>query len=137
MNLAQARGCGKVALATALYLAGGWSWVIWGVSARIIASTSGHWIVTYFCHNPGQQRYRVRGAYVQATNLTGLGLLTYGECWHNNHHAFPESARIGLEPGQVDPGWWLIRAMQKLGIARNVGVPRGEESRDDLLPAAN
>jgi len=127
----------QAVLAMALYLAGGWSWVIWGVCARIIASTAGHWTVTYFCHNPGQRRWRVKGAYVQATNLPGLGLLTYGECWHNNHHAFPESARIGLEPGQVDPGWWFIHAMEKLGVARNVGVPRSEDSREDLILANN
>jgi fatty-acid desaturase len=122
-------------LAAVLYLAGGWAWVVWGVCARIIASTAGHWTVTYFCHNPGARRWRVKGAYVQATNLPGLGLLTYGECWHNNHHAFPESARIGLEPGQLDPGWWLISLMAKAGLARNVGVPRDEDSREDLVPA--
>ena len=124
-------------LAVVLYLAGGWPWVIWCVSARIIVSTAGHWMITYFCHNPGERRWRVKGAYVQATNLPGLGLLTYGECWHNNHHAFPESARIGLDRGQTDPGWWVIRLMEKLGVARNVGVPRSEDSREDLALAGN
>jgi fatty-acid desaturase len=124
----------QLLLAAVLYLCGGWSWVIWGVGVRIIASTAGHWTVTYFCHNPGEQRWRVKGAYVQATNLPGLGLLTYGECWHNNHHAFPESARIGLGPGQTDPGWWLISPMERLGLAHSVGVPRGKDSREDLVP---
>lgn len=127
----------QIPLAAILYLAGGWPWVVWGVSARIIASTAGHWTVTYFCHNPGPGRWRVKGASVQATNLPGLGRLTYGECWHNNHHAFPESARIGLEPGQADPGWWLIRLMERAGLARNVGAPRSEDSREDLAPAAS
>jgi hypothetical protein len=70
---------------------------------------------------------------VQASNLPGLGLLTYGECWHNNHHAFPESARIGLERGQVDPGWWVVRTLERLGLAWNVGHPRPPGSREDLI----
>jgi fatty-acid desaturase len=125
----------QLLLAVALYLVGGWSWVVWGVAVRIIASSAGHWTVTYFCHNPGAGRWRVRGACVQAANLPGLGFITHGECWHNNHHAFPESARIGLEPGQTDPGWWLIRTLQRLGLAFEVGVPRADASRDDLLAA--
>ena len=71
-------------------------------------------------------------AAVQASNLPGLGLLTYGECWHNNHHAFPESARIGLEPGQADPGWWVIRGLERAELVRNVGRPRPATSREDL-----
>jgi fatty-acid desaturase len=126
----------QIPLAVCLYLVGGWPWVVWGVATRIIVSTAGHWTVTYFCHNPGAGRWRVAGACVQAANLPSLGLLTYGECWHNNHHAFPESARIGLEPGQPDPGWWLISLMEKLGLARNVGAPRREESREDLISLA-
>lgn len=108
-----------------------------GGCARIIVSAAGHWTVTYFCHNPGPGRWQVKGAYVQATNLPGLGLITYGECWHNNHHAFPESARIGLEHGQADPGWWLIRLMQGSGLARNVGTPRSLDSREDLAPVSS
>jgi len=126
----------QLALAVILYLIGGLPWVVWGVCVRVIVSTAGHWTVTYFCHNPGQRRWQVKGACVQASNLPGLGLLTYGECWHNNHHAFPESARIGLEPDQLDPAWWLISLLERLGLARNVGRPRGEESREDLLPVA-
>jgi len=123
----------QLALAAILYLAGGWPFVVWGVAARVIVSTAGHWTITYFCHNPGPGRWRVKGASVQASNLPGLGLLTYGECWHNNHHAFPESARIGLDRGQSDPGWWVISLMARLGIARDVGEPRREENREDLV----
>jgi fatty-acid desaturase len=122
----------QLLLALALYAVGGWSWVIWGVPMRIIASTAGHWSVTYACHNPGAGRWRVAGACVQASNLPGLGLITHGECWHNNHHAFPESARIGLERGQSDPGWCVIQALARLGLARTVGVPRQAIEREDL-----
>lgn len=122
----------QVPLAIILFLIGGWPWVIWGVCARVLVSTVGHWTITYFCHNPGAGRWIVKGASVQASNLPGLGLLTYGECWHNNHHAFPESARIGLESGQVDPGWAVIQALEKVGLVWNVGTPRPVASWDDL-----
>ena len=122
----------QVPLAVVLFLIGGWPWVVWGVAVRVIVSTAGHWTITYFCHNPGAGRWTVKGAYVQASDLPGLGLLTYGECWHNNHHAFPESARIGLEPGQIDPGWVVIRGLERAGLVWNVGRPRETHLRDDL-----
>jgi fatty-acid desaturase len=126
----------QLLLAGLFFALGGWPWVIWGVCVRVIVSAAGHWTITYICHNPGTGRWRIPGAAVQASNLRGMGLITYGECWHNNHHAFPESARIGLEPGQVDPAWWFISALQSLGLAWNVGRPRPSEDRDDLIEAA-
>lgn len=116
-----------------LYLAGGWPWVVWGVCVRVSVGIVGHWTITYFCHNPGPGQWRVKGASVQASNIPGIGILTYGECWHNNHHAFPESARIGLEKGQLDPSWMFIRWLGMLGWARNIGLPRPADQREDLL----
>ena len=127
----------QVPLAGLLYLWGGWPFVLWGVCVRVLVSTAGHWSVTYFCHNPHLSphpgRWLVKDAGIQAANLPGLGLVTYGECWHNNHHAFPESARIGLEPGQTDPGWWVIRGLERLGWVYAVSLPREAAERDDLL----
>lgn len=127
----------QLPIAALLFFWGGWSWVVWGIAVRVSVSVVGHWSITYWCHNPGPGAWDVIGAGVQASNLRGLGLLTYGECWHNNHHAFPESARIGLERGQMDPGWWVIRAFEKLGWVWNVGVPRGESQREDLRRRAS
>ncbi len=123
----------QILLAAMLYGIGGWPYVIWGVCVRVFLSNAGHWSITYFCHNPGPGRWRVKDAGVQASNLPGFGLLTFGECWHNNHHAFPESARIGLEVGQFDPGWLVIRLFERLGWVWNVGQPRPETQRQDLL----
>ncbi len=124
----------QLIIAIPLYLIGGWSWVVWGILVRISLSIIGHWSITYFCHNPGKGNWDVKGASVQASNLSGLGLITYGECWHNNHHAFPESAKIGIERNQMDPAWWLIKALSKMEFIYDVQLPRKVEQRDDLLP---
>jgi fatty-acid desaturase len=122
----------QLPIALIMFAVGGWSWVVWGVAARVSVSAVGHWSITYWCHNPGHGTWDVNDAGVQASNLRGLGLLTYGECWHNNHHAFPESARIGLEPGQTDPAWWVIKKFERLGWVWSVGLPRPETEREDL-----
>jgi stearoyl-CoA desaturase (delta-9 desaturase) len=127
----------QLALAVVLFFCGGWSWVIWGVCVRVIVSAAGHWTITYYCHNPGPQRWLVKGASVQASNMPGWALLSHGECWHNNHHAFPESARVGLEPGQLDPAWIVISLLQKCGLASNVGAPRSLDQQDDLIHASS
>jgi stearoyl-CoA desaturase (delta-9 desaturase) len=119
--------------AVGLYYVGGWSYVVWGVFVRISVSIVGHWSITYFCHNPGPGHWRVADAAVQASNIPGLGLVTYGECWHNNHHAFPESARIGLEKGQSDPAYRFIQLLGLTGMASNIGMPRPNDQRDDLF----
>lgn len=123
----------QIILAVPLYYFGGWSWVVWGILVRVPLSIIGHWSITYICHNPGPGRWHVQDAAVQASNLPGMGILTYGECWHNNHHAFPESARIGLEKGQCDPSWRFIQMIAKLGLAHTIGQPRPQHDQDDLV----
>lgn len=124
----------QLLIAIPLYFMGGWSWVVWGVLVRISMSIVGHWTITYFCHNPGKGKWDVKDAAVQASNLPGLGLITYGECWHNNHHAFPESAKIGLDKGQWDPAWWFISSLNKLGLLESIQLPRPPNKREDLIP---
>lgn len=133
----------QVGLAVILFIVGGWPYVVWGIFVRIPLSTIGHWTVTYICHNPGPGRWTVRGAGVQASDLVqskrlrgiAAGLLTHGECWHSNHHAFPESAQIGLYKGQVDPAWFIISILEKCGLAKSVGRPRAQHFQDDLIEA--
>ena len=122
----------QLVLAIPLYVLGGWSWVVWGVVLRVAVSNIGHWSITYLCHNPGPGHWIVKDASVQASDLPGLGFVSCGECWHSNHHAFPESARIGLEPGQTDPAWRVIQFLGSVGLAWNIGVPRPDQERDDL-----
>ena len=113
----------QLPLALILYAFGGWAWVLWGISVRIVLSLTGHWAVVHFSHKGGHQGWRIAGLPVQGYNLPRLGLITFGEAFHSNHHAFLHSARLGLEPGQPDPGFWLIRSLAALGLANNVQLP--------------
>lgn len=115
-----------------LYYVGGWPWVVWGVCVRVTVSLTGHWLVGYIAHNAGQQTWLIDGAAVQGHNVRGLGLLTMGEAWHNNHHAFPESARLGLSASQPDPGWWAIALLRRLGLAKNIRLPENLPPRTEL-----
>lgn len=110
----------QIPVAAILYLFGGVPLVIWGCCVRIALSLTGHWLVGYLAHNVGPQDWRTEGLSTQGHNLPGLGLITMGEAWHNNHHAFPFSARLGIGQGQNDPGWWLIKTLKTLGLAWNI-----------------
>ena len=107
-----------------LFLAwGGWGFVWWGVCARISAGVLGHWLIGYFAHNHGDMHFEVDGAAVQGKNIRWTSLLTMGECWHNNHHAYPGSARLGLFPGEWDPGWWVLLLWQRMGLVSAMRLP--------------
>jgi stearoyl-CoA desaturase (delta-9 desaturase) len=122
----------QLPLALGLWLIGGWAWVFWGISARIVLSLTGHWAVVHFSHKGGHQGWRVEGLPVQGYNLPHLGLITFGEAHHGNHHAFPHSAKLGLEAGQIDPGYWFIRGLEKLGLAQGIKLPQDEPPRAGL-----
>ncbi len=122
----------QLPLAACLFYFGGAPWVVWGVCVRVVVSLTGHWLVGYFAHNNGQKTWVVDGAAVQGRNLPGLGLITMGEAWHNNHHAYPESARLGLNPGQNDPGWWAISLLHRIGFVQRVKLPNNLPERKEL-----
>lgn len=117
-----------------LGLTGGISWVIWGVCVRIAVCVTGHWLVGYFAHNDGDKHWEVEGAAVQGHNIKYLGLITMGECWHNNHHAFPGSAKLGLHTFENDPGWWVLCALQKMGLVWHIKLPVDLPERPELTP---
>lgn len=113
---------------------GGWSWVCWGIGSRASVSIFGHWLIGYFAHNKGSRSWQVSDAAVQGYNVPWSALLTMGESWHNNHHAFPGSARLGLERGQWDPGWWVLQLLERLGLVRNLVTPEHLPARSELTP---
>ena len=122
----------QVPLGLLLWWFGGVEWLVWGVAVRVAVSITGHWLIGYCAHNRGQRSWHVSGASVQGHNIRFCGLITFGECWHNNHHAFPGSAKLGLEPGQFDSGWWVLVLMRKLGVAHDIKLPADLPHRLEL-----
>jgi stearoyl-CoA desaturase (delta-9 desaturase) len=122
----------QVPPALVLYALGGWAFVIWGVCARIAAGVTGHWLVGYFAHNHGGMHHTVDGAAVQGRNVAAASLLTMGESWHNNHHAWPGSAKLGLYPGEWDPGWWVLVLLERAGWAWRLKLPADCPARPEL-----
>jgi stearoyl-CoA desaturase (delta-9 desaturase) len=112
---------------------GGWGFVFWGVCARVTAGVFGHWMIGYLAHNHGALVREVRGAAVQGRNVRLASLVTMGECWHNNHHAYPGSARLGLAPGEWDPGWWVLQGLRRVGLVWGVRLPADLPPRPEVL----
>jgi fatty-acid desaturase len=73
---------------------------------------------------------------VQGHNVRFTSLLTMGESWHNNHHAYPGSARLGLHDGEWDPGWWVLLGLKKIGWASELRLPQDLPPRPELVPLA-
>lgn len=127
----------QLPLAVLFYALGGWSFVIWGVCARITACVFGHWLIGYFAHNHGPMHHQVQHAAVQGRNLPYVALLAMGENWHNNHHAFPGSARLGLHAGEWDPGWWVLSLLQRLGLVWDIKLPKDLPMRPELIACSS
>ncbi|MDZ4286361.1 MAG: acyl-CoA desaturase [Prosthecobacter sp.] len=120
--------------AVLFYALAGVGGMVWGISVRITVSLTGHWLIGWLAHNVGHRDWHLQGHAVQGYNLPHLGLITMGEGWHNNHHAFPESARLGLRGKQHDPGWWAIRTMHACGLAWDVKEPANLPERPERVP---
>ncbi len=118
--------------AAAFFLIGGWGWVLWGVCAQVAVTVTGHWLIGHLAHSDDARDWNVGDAGVQGRNVDFAGLITMGESWHNNHHAFPGSARIGLYKGQADPGYWFLKALEPLGLVRDIRLPRHLPHRPNL-----
>jgi sn-1 stearoyl-lipid 9-desaturase len=100
-----------------IYLLGGWSFVAWGVFMRIVVVFHCTWLVNSATHKFGYRTYESGDG---STNCWWVAVLTYGEGWHNNHHAFQYSARHGLQWWEIDITWMTIQLLQTLGLATKV-----------------
>ena len=127
----------QIPLAIILYCFLGPEALIWGISVRIAVSLTGHWFVGYVTHNGGDQDWFLSRHAVQGYNSRFFGLLAMGEGWHNNHHAFPESARLGHDHTQPDPGWWFILLLSRLGLAWHITLPHHIPKRAELKKIAH
>ncbi len=112
---------------------GGLSWVIWGICMRVSVSILGHWFIGYFAHNQGERHWHVKDAHVQGHNVRFAAILTMGESWHNNHHAYPGSAKLGIKSGQSDLGWSVLILLKKLGLVWALVLPKDLPNRPELV----
>jgi stearoyl-CoA desaturase (delta-9 desaturase) len=110
-----------VVLAAILYAFGGLPLVLWGVCVRIVVGLHATWLVNSATHMWGKRRFDTRD---DSRNNWWVALLTFGEGWHNNHHAHPTSARHGLAWYEFDPSWLTLRVLRRLGIARSIRVAK-------------
>jgi stearoyl-CoA desaturase (delta-9 desaturase) len=98
-------------------LAGGLTALLWGGAVRMFLLHHATFSINSLCHFFGRRRFATAD---ESRNLLWLALPTLGEAWHNNHHAFPTSARHGLRWWQLDPSAWLIAALARLGLVWDV-----------------
>ena len=108
-----------IAVGVILLAAGGWPVVLWGIFLRTVVGLQTTWLVNSATHSWGTRRYKTRDL---STNSLWVALLTWGEGWHNNHHAHPTSARHGLKWYEIDFNWYGIWMLNKLGLARDLRV---------------
>ncbi len=106
-----------VALGAILFALGGLPWLLWGIFLRVTLGLHATWLVNSATHMWGRKRFATRD---DSRNNWWVALLSFGEGWHNNHHAYPVSARHGLAWYELDITWWTIRLLEKLGLATNV-----------------
>lgn len=120
------------------YLVGGWqaAWTgfVWGGLVRVFLTCHITWSVNSVCHFVGKQMFKTKD---RSRNNFLIGLLAHGEGWHNNHHAFPSSAFHGMRWWQVDFTGYVVRALEKVGLVRNVvRIPLPLQEKH-LLESAN
>ena len=122
-----------LALGLAIPFGIGWAWtgtfaggveaLVWAGLVRIFVFDHVTWSVNSICHTFGRRQFETTD---ESRNVGVIALFTLGEGWHNNHHAFPGSARHGLGRYQVDVSWMVIRGFERLGLVWNVKVPTPE-----------
>jgi fatty-acid desaturase len=111
-----------------LWALGGWNWVLWGVFLRVTLGLHATWLVNSATHLWGKRRFLTRD---DSRNNWWVALLTFGEGWHNNHHAHPTSAAHGLAWYEVDLTYMHIRALELVGLATDVRRVRVDDAIEE------
>jgi len=106
-----------VALGVVLFAAGGWPMLMWGIFFRVTFGLHATWLVNSATHLWGTRRFETKD---DSRNSWWVALLSFGEGWHNNHHAHPTAAKHGLTWYEVDFNWWGIRTLALLGLAKDI-----------------
>lgn len=110
----------NVVLAAVLFAFGGWSWVLWGVALRVSLTYHSTWFVNSASHMWGYRNFDTKE---KSRNNWWVAIISWGEGWHNNHHAYQRSATFSFRWWEVDMTWWAICGLQKLGLVWDVNVP--------------
>jgi len=110
-----------------LLFLGGWPMMFVGVFLRVTVGLHLHWLVNSATHMWGSRRFETRD---DSTNSWWVALLTFGEGWHNNHHAHPRAARHGLKWYEIDVNWWGIRGLKALRLAREIRLISSQQIND-------
>ena len=118
-------GLAQLLLAIGLYLLGGINYVVWGIACRLVVSYHITWCVNSVCHIWGYKNFEIEGE-DRATNLWWVGILAWGEGWHNNHHAYPDSAKSGFKWWEFDLTFLLIRMLKSFGLVSDLKDPMSQ-----------
>ncbi|CAN1209065.1 Stearoyl-CoA desaturase (Delta-9 desaturase) [Tumidithrix helvetica PCC 7403] len=110
----------QIPLGILFYVLGGWSFVFYGMFLRAVLLWHSTWAINSVTHLWG---YRTFDTADNSRNLWWAAIFTYGEGWHNNHHAYPNVAKAGWRWWEIDMTWWAIQLLRGLGIARKVVMP--------------
>jgi fatty-acid desaturase len=121
-----------VGLAALLLAIGGWPMFLWGICVRIVFGLHATWLVNSATHMWGGRRFATRD---DSRNNWWVALLTFGEGWHNNHHAHPTSARHGLAWYEFDPSWITLKILKLFGVATAVQCAKLESAAGDRKAA--
>ncbi len=109
----------SAALGVLLFVVGGWPYLLWGFCFRTAIGLQSTWLVNSATHMWGSRRFATTDS---SKNSFWVALLTFGEGWHNNHHAHPQSSRHGLAWFEFDPNWYGISVLRRLGLAWDIKV---------------
>ena len=110
-----------IVLGVVLLAIGGIPFVLWGIFLRTVVGLHFTRLVNSATHSWGTRRFQTRD---DSTNSWWVALVTWGEGWHNNHHAHPTSARHGLAWYEIDFNWYAIWILNKLGLARKIRLAK-------------
>jgi fatty-acid desaturase len=111
---------------------GGWPYLFWGIFFRTVLGLHSTWLVNSATHMWGSRRFATTDT---SRNSLWVALLTFGEGWHNNHHAHPQSSRHGLAWYEFDPNWYGISALRLLGLAWDVKARSLHPEPEPAIPA--
>jgi stearoyl-CoA desaturase (Delta-9 desaturase) len=115
----------NVVLAVLLFAIGGLPFLLWGTCVRTVVGLHATWLVNSATHMWGSRRFATRD---DSRNNWWVALITFGEGWHNNHHAYPTSARHGLAWYEFDISWIQLKILKFLGVAKSVQVAKPESA---------